>query len=203
MGRWVLGLLLLATPVPGAAQDERKDPPVKVDGAVRDFRLRDLMKDGESFVSLSDFKGKKTTALIFTSYNCDACLDYEKRILKLLADFKGKDVVFLGVRSSAEDTPEGMRKYAEEKKFGIPVLDDPENAMANHFRVIITPTFCVIDAKGTLRYRGAYDENIRPERALKKYMHDALDAVLGGKEVGCKETKAVGCHMPRVEDEQK
>jgi peroxiredoxin len=186
-----------------AAQEKPLEPVAKVDGPVKDFRLRDLMKDGDFHLSLSDFKGKKTVVLVFTSHTCDACIVYEGRIHKLMADFKDKGVAFLGVRSSAEDTAAGMRKYAEEKKFAIPFLDDPGNKMANHFRVAITPAFCVIDSKGLLRYRGGYDESIREERATKTYVHDALRAVLEGKEVAVKESKVIGCHMVRVEDEGK
>jgi len=189
---FLLALLVLAA----------QDAVVKIDEPVRDWKLRDLMKDGDAAVSLSDFKGRKTVVLVFTSYTCDACIEYEGRLFKMMADFKGKDVVFLGVRSSAEDTPAEMRKYAETKKLGIPILDDPRNLMANYFKVRVTPTFCVIDSKGLLRFWGACDENINEKRATKTYVHDALRAILEGKDVPVKEAKAVGCHMPRAEDDK-
>jgi peroxiredoxin len=179
------------------------EPVVAIDQPVRDWTLRDLMKDGDPQVSLSGFRGKKTVVLVFTSYSCDACLEYEGRLQKMMGDFKEKPVVFLGVRSSAEDTPADMRKYAESKKLGIPILDDPRNRMANYFKVRVTPTFCVIDPNGVLRFWGACDENINEKRATKTYVHDALQAILDGKAIAVREAKAVGCHMPRAEDDQK
>ena len=179
-----------------------QDAVVKIDEPVRDWKLRDLMKDDEASISLSEYKGKKTVVLVFTSYTCDACIEYEGRLLKIMNDFKGKDVVFLGVRSSAEDNAADMRKYVESKKLGIPVLDDPKNQMANYFKVRVTPTFCVVDQKGVLRFWGACDENINEKRATKTYVHDALRAILDGKEVPVKEAKVLGCHMPRAEDDK-
>jgi len=170
-----------------------------IDKPVKDFKLRDLMKDAETWISLSDYKDKKAVVLIFTSYTCDACADYENRMLKLVKDFAGQDVVFLGVRSSADDDAAGMRKYAESKGFKIPFLEDTKNVLAAALDVLVTPTFYVIDKQGVLRYRGAYDESLKEARAQKTYVHDALKAVLEGKEVALKTTRTIGCHMPRVE----
>jgi peroxiredoxin len=170
-----------------------------VDAPVKDFRLRDLTKDQETFISLSDFRDKKAVVLVFTSYTCTACEDYEGRIRKLPKDFEGKDVAVLGVRSSAEDDAAGMRKYAEEKGFRFPFLDDPGNVLADALGVAATPTFFVIDRKGVLRYRGSYDDAFFEDRATKTYVHDAVRALLEGREVPLKSTRAVGCHLPRVE----
>src|SRR4030095_5988310 len=115
------------------------------------------------------FRGKKTVVLLFTSYSCDACEDYENRVKKLVRDFAGKEVQFLGVRSSADDDGPGMRKYARDKGFAFPFLDDPRNVLADYFEVQATPTFYVIDQKGVLRYRGAYDEALQEARATKTY----------------------------------
>jgi len=193
-----LALLLLLAGGACAGQDSKPER-AAIDAPLKDFRLKDLMKDAETFVSLSDFRDKKTVVLIFTSYSCDACEDYENRIKKLMKDFADQDVVFLGIRSSAEDTPAEMRKYAEAHGFKIPILDDPKNILADTLGVIVTPTFYVIDPKGILRYRGAYDENLREARATKTYLHDALREVLAGKEVVLKTTRTIGCHLPRVE----
>jgi peroxiredoxin len=191
--------ILAALAVLPFAFQEKKPEQAAIDAPVKEFRLRDLTKDRETFVSLSGFRDKKSVVLIFTSYTCDACEDYENRIKKLVKDFDGKDVAFLGVRSSAEDDAAGMRKHAQAKGFQFPFLDDPGNVLADNLGVLVTPTFYVIDRKGVLRYRGAYDEALKEARAVKTYVHDALRAVLDGKEVALKTTRAVGCHMPRVE----
>jgi len=190
-------LLLPLSPLWGTQEGQLTNS--LIDKPVKDFKLRDLLKDAETWISLSDFKDKKAVVLIFTSYTCDACADYENRMLKLIRDFAGQDVEFLGVRSSADDDAAGMRKYAESKGFKIPFLEDSKNVLAAYLDVLVTPTFYVIDKQGVLRYRGAYDESLKEARAKKTYVHDALKAVLEGKEVPLKTTRTIGCAMPRVE----
>lgn len=196
---FILSLLLcpavgLSQAGPGAKADR-----AAVDEPVREFRLRNVMKNEESYVTLSEFRDKKAVVLIFTSTTCSACEDYENRIRRLSKDFAGQDVAILGIRSSAEDDGPGMRKYAETQGFAFPHLDDPRNLVADYFNVQATPTFYVIDKKGVLRYRGGYDDAFIEKRATKTYVHDALRAILEGKEVAVKTTRAAGCHLPRVE----
>jgi len=190
-------LLFPLAPFSGAQEGKISDG--LLDQPLKDFKLRDLTKDAETWISLSEYKDKKAVVLIFTSYSCDACSDYENRMLKLIRDFAGQEVAFLGVRSSADDDAAGMRKYAELKGFKIPFLEDTRNVLAAALDVLVTPTFYVIDKRGVLRYRGAYDESLKEARAQKTYVHDALRAVLDGKEVALKTTRTIGCHMPRVE----
>jgi peroxiredoxin len=197
----MLAMMGILAALPAAGQ-ERKDNRAILDRPVADFRLRDLTKDGETHVSLSEFKDKKAVVLIFTSFNCDACLLHEDRIRRIVKDFAGKPVAFLAVRSSAEDSVAGMRKYAGEKKFGIPFLDDPRSGLAETFNVVVTPTFFVIDSKGVLRYRGAFDDGLQEADAKKAYLRPALEAVLEGREPSPKETRTVGCHMLRGEPEK-
>ena len=190
-------LIVPLAPLWGA--QEGKVSETLLDKPLKGFKLRDLTRDAETWISLSDYKGKKAVVLIFTSYTCDACADYENRMQKLIQDFAGREVAFLGVRSSADDDAAGMRKYAESKGFKIPFLEDTNNALAATLDVLVTPTFYVIDKQGVLRYRGAYDESLKEARAQKTYVHDALKAVLEGREVAVKATRTIGCHMPRVE----
>jgi len=168
-----------------------------LDAPVKDFKLRDLNAAEERQVAISDFKGKKAVVLFFTSYSCDACVEYEGRKEKLMKAFEGKDVAFVAVRSSADDTADGMKKYAKEKGWTFPVLDDPGSKAAAYFGVIVTPTFYLIDREGKLRYRGGLDDSLREEAVKRVYLKEAIDAVLAGREPAVKEFKAVGCHMTR------
>jgi peroxiredoxin len=164
----------------------------RIDRPVKDFQFRDLMVDDEKQYSLSQFKGKKAVLLTFVSYNCDVTWRYEKRLGKVLQDYGKKNVAFLGVRSSARDTPDAMRRYMEAKNLTMPVLYDAKNAMADYFGVQVTPTFALIDKDGVLRYYGSFDEDMEEKQAKKPYVPDALDAVLAGKPVAVKQTEPFG-----------
>jgi hypothetical protein len=51
-----------------------------------------------------------------------------------------------------------------------------------------------LDADGIVKYIGAIDNNTKSaEDANKKYVENAVDAVLQGNEVPEKKTKAIGC----------
>lgn len=179
---------------PAAAAPER----AAIDAPVRDFRLRDVMEDEETFVRLEDLKGK-TVVLFFVSDKCQVTWMYEERTGKLIADLKSKGVVFLGIRSSAGDSAREIRSYCEAKNFDIPVLFDDQNVVADYFGVETTPQYAVIDGKGVLRYFGACDDLQTPgkmrqpeESAKRQYVREAVEAVLAGKDVTTKEAQGYG-----------
>jgi peroxiredoxin len=190
-----LAAVTLATSLAFAGDSAEK---AKLDAPVRDFKLKDVMQEQETFVTLSELKGK-TVVLFFVSDKCRVTWEYEKRTGKLIGDYKKKGVVFLGIRSSAGDSAEEIKKYAEAKNFDIPILYDDRNVVADYYGFRSTPQFAVIDAKGVLRYSGACDDNQtskkfhEPEDTVKtQFVRDALDAVLTGKEVPVKEAKGYG-----------
>lgn len=60
----------------------------------------------------------------------------------------------------------------------------------------------VIDKDHRLRYRGAIDQytpKTRKEQPTRKFLCEALDAVLAGKEVAVKATPVAGCPIERAE----
>ncbi|MEZ0227853.1 MAG: redoxin domain-containing protein [Planctomycetota bacterium] len=182
------------------AATSAEDAPTKatVDKPVRDFKLKDVMSEKETSVTLSELKGK-TVVLFFVSDKCSVTWGYEKRTGELIAECKKKGVVFLGIRSSAADSAEDIKKYAEAKNFDVPILYDDRNVVADYFGARFTPLYAVIDKEGVLRYYGAFDDLQTPttwrqkaDAAKSQYAREALDAVLGGKEVATKLTKGYG-----------
>lgn len=170
-----------------------------LDKPVMDFKLRDVMhdlkpdeKETDAEISLASFKGKKNVVLFFMSEKCSVTWRYEKRVGQMLKDYAKKDVVFLGVRSSANDTPESIRKFAEAKNFAMPVLDDVANKMADYYMVQVTPTFVVIDKKGVMRYFGSFDDTPDEPDVKSRFLPDAIQAVLANRVVSTKETEPFG-----------
>ena len=78
---------------------------------------------------------------------------------------------------------------------------DANGEVGHTYGATNTPNMAVIDAKGTLVYRGAIDnspdgegESTEPTGSpLVNYVDAAIDAVMAGKPVGVKETRAYGC----------
>lgn len=188
-------LALFAAGSAAFAQEEK----AAIGKAVKDFKLRDLMQDEEKSYSLSEFKGKKHVVLVWISEKCDITWRYEKRTGALASEFAKKDVQFFAVTSSGNDTLQGIRKYAESKNYGMPVLDDVKSQMSKYFGVAVTPTYVILDKEGNLRYRGACDDlqagknyGDDESKAKERYVADALKALLEGKEPPVAEKRGFG-----------
>lgn len=175
-------------------------PKAKIGDEVHAFKVKDVMKDDAPVVDLGAHKGKEAVVLVWISEKCDVTWRYEGRTGELLKEFGPKGVKFYAVWSSAADSAQSIRKYAESKNYVMPVLDDDKGAMAKHFGVTVTPTYVVVDKDGKLRYRGAYDDlqtsaagfTSEADKAKDKFVHSALTCVMEGKDVPVAEKKGIG-----------
>jgi len=93
-----------------------------------------------------------------------------------------------------------IRKYAKEAEVPYPILIDRKNVVADRFGAETTPHIYVIDAKGVVRYTGGVDDDPRGQKGddAKRYVAEALDAVLGGREVAMKTSPPFGCTIKRI-----
>ena len=193
-----ISVLAQQTGKPPAAAGETKSDRAAIDKPVTDFKLTDLThekKAGEKAdadkVAISSFKDKKPVVLFFMSEQCSVTWRYEKRFGQLMQKF-GKDVAILGVRCSANDTPKSICKFAESKNFAVPVLNDEAGKMTAYYGIHNTPSFVLVDKKGVFRYFGSFDDAPDEPGVTKKYLPDAISAVLSDKVVTIKQTRPFG-----------
>ena len=205
----VYGLLAATTFVTFAVYAQQNTPGIPglpampdkatIDKPIKDFKLKDVMHDSKkkesedaANIALSQFKGKKNVVLFFMSERCGTTWKYEKRVGDMLKKYAKKDVEIMGVRCSANDTSESIRKFAESKNFIMPVLNDEKGKLSSFFKITNTPTFAVIDKKGVLRYRGSFDDAPEESDVKKHYLSDAVVAVLDSKSVPVANTRPFG-----------
>jgi peroxiredoxin len=181
------------------SETEKKPVTATLDKPVNDFKFQDMTherKAGEradaATIALSSFKDKKPVVLFFMSETCSVTWRYEKRMGQLMQKYARKDVAFLGVRCSANDTPKSLCKFAESKNFVMPLLNDAKGEMTAYFNVHNTPSFALIDKKGVLRYFGSFDDAPDEPDVTQKYLPNAIVAVLDDKDVSVKRTKPFG-----------
>ena len=203
---WVaaLSLSVLASFAAVSVADSKENLPTKaeMDKPVRNFKAKDLMKDlkeneaAEAALAAileepaKKEGAKKATALFFLSYTCPVTWRYEKRVGELMKKY-GSDVRFVAVSSHYQEDPKKVRQFAEQRNFDMPVLRDADSKIAVFFGVRQTPTMLVVDKDGKLRYYGAIDDD-PGGNVKKKYVADALDAVMAGKDVPVKRTLVPG-----------
>jgi hypothetical protein len=90
-----------------------------------------------------------------------------------------------------------MAKEAREKSYEFPYLVDETQAVARAYGASNTPHVFVLNKTGNdlkVAYIGTIDNNARnASDATRKYVEEAVDALLIGKPVATPRTKAVGC----------
>lgn len=171
----------------------------KVGDKVSDFKLKNF--DGR-MVSLSDYKKSKGVIVIFDCNTCPYSKAYNDRIIDLHADYaqKGFPVVTInsndGEQSPGDSFTEMVAK-AKRKNYQFPYLLDGTQQVARAFGATNTPhVFLLNQQEGSfiVAYIGAIDNNSRNgEQADKKYLREAVNALLSGRSAPVTKTKAVGC----------
>jgi peroxiredoxin len=169
--------------------------------AAPDFSLPDV--DGK-MVSLSQFKGK-TVVLEWFNPKCPFVKrNHELGPLKDMAVRTQKQgIVWLSINSAAKGK---QGNGADTTKFGItkygmqnPVLLDEDGKVGHMYGANHTPHMFVIDAKGTVAYRGAIDNAPDGDTDLSapfvNYVDAALADLAAGKPVAKPETPAYGCSV--------
>lgn len=173
----------------------------KVGDIATDFSLKNV--DGKQ-VSLKDFKKAKGYIVVFTCNHCPYAQAYEDRIIALNAKYAKQGYPVIAIQPNnpskvAEDSFENMQKRAKEKGYTFPYLADEGQKVYPVYGATKTPHVYVLEktAKGNVvKYIGAIDDNYEDAKAVKvKYVENAVDALLKGKPVSVKETKAIGCSI--------
>ncbi len=170
-----------------------------IDGKIAEFKLKNVT--GE-MVALSDFKNSKGLIVIFDCNTCPYSKAYNERIIALNKKYasKGFPVVAIMPNDPAQspgDSFDNMVKKAEKKKYEFPYLIDETQKVTRAFGATNTPHVFVLKNNGgnyTLAYIGAIDDNSRDESGVtKRYVEDAVEALLDSREVPSVKTKAIGC----------
>jgi len=137
--------------------------------------------------------------VVFTCNHCPYALAWHDRIAAAARDYP--DIRFYAINpNDAEryprDSLEAMRERVErEGAWPMPYLRDESQEVARAYGARTTPDVFVIDAGGTLRYRGAPDPDHRDASLNAGWLREALDSVLAGEEVARPETDPVGCSV--------
>ena len=163
--------------------------------AAPEFSLQD--QNGKT-VKLSDYKGK-VVVLEWFNQGCPYVVrHYKTKTMTSTADkYKGQDVVWLAINTTADKTAEDNKTSAEAWSISYPILTDKTSQVAQAYGAKTTPHMFIIDKEGKLVYNGAIDDDSSADGTkgdkATNYVAKALDEVLAGKPVSTPETKPYGC----------
>lgn len=173
----------------------------KIGDIATDFSLKNI--DGK-MVSLSDYTDAKGFIVIFTCNTCPYAVAYEDRIEGLNKKYatKGYPVIAImpnNVAVQPGDSMDAMQKRAKTKGFTFPYLMDEGQKIYPQYGATKTPHVYILQktSKGNVvKYIGAIDDNYQDASAVNvKYVENAIDALMDGKEIKEKETRAIGCSI--------
>jgi peroxiredoxin len=166
---------------------------------VMDFKLKNI--DGKT-VALSDYRTSKGVIVIFDCNTCPYSKAYNDRIIALNKKYSLQGFPLVAINAndpqiSPGDSFEEMAAYAKRKKYDFPYLVDETQEVARAFGATNTPHVFVLKRDGndfSVAYIGTVDNNSRnASAASKKYVEDAVEALIAGQPVPTPTTKAIGC----------
>ncbi len=173
----------------------------KIGDIATDFNLKNI--DG-NMVSLSNYKDAKGFIVIFTCNTCPYSVEYENRIEALNKKYASQGYPVIAIMPNNPEIQKGdsmdaMKARAKAKGFTFPYLMDEGQKIYPQYGATKTPHVYILQktSKGNqVKYIGAIDDNYQDASAVKsKYVEDAVDALLAGKEIKETETRAIGCSI--------
>ena len=164
------------------------------------FNLIDTVSG--KMIALNDVKGDVATVVMFICNHCPFVKHVNEQLVKLANDYMDRGIGFVAISSNdvknyPQDSPELMKKNAEQLGYPFPYLYDETQEVAKAYDAACTPDFYIFDKDLKLVYRGQLDDS-RPgndKPITGRDIRNALDALLSGKEVDPNQIPSMGCNI--------
>ena len=175
------------------------DAGLKVGDTAVDFNLKNV--DGQ-MVSLNSDKNAKGYVLVFTCNTCPYSKMYEDRIIDLHNKYANQGFPVLAIQPNSPEKSPGdsyalMQKRAKDKDFPFAYVNDETQEITKAYGATNTPHVYLLNKEGNnfkIAYIGAIDNNSRDaSQVTRRYVEEAIDALMDGKSVNTTDTKAIGC----------
>lgn len=157
-----------------------------------------LKQAGGQIVDLAALGGRKAYVLAFIAARCPVSTAYDARMAAFAKEYESRGVAFVGINSSSVETPAEIAEHARQSGFAFPVLLDEGSRKADELGARFTPEVYVFDAEWALRYQGRIDDDPAGSAVPSADLKAAVDALLAGREIRLKQTKAFGCTIKRA-----
>ncbi len=166
-----------------------------------DFTLPNLNGDN---VSLSDYLEKEQYIILeWMNPDCPFCTRVHKsglvnKMLEKVNKLTDGNVVHIEINSTHYMGTEKTGEYLKEHGVTSTALMDNSGKVGHLYDAKTTPHMYVIDKKGILRYRGAFDNDVKgkkPADETTNYVVNAVRQLVNGDEVSPKKTKPWGCSV--------
>lgn len=167
---------------------------------------------GETSTLQALVERSKATVVVFWSSGCPCVARYQARIEALAQKYGPSGIAVLQVSSNAGETLASLSEAARARSLTLPIWRDEHGHVAQTLGARSTPTVVLLNADGTVLFRGYIDNERTPEEPGREaFLENALEGFLRGTPYasksptfGCTITKTltpVSCHPPPVKGE--
>lgn len=160
--------------------------------------LRDVA--GVTVQPLAD-TGQRATVLFFVMHECPVANGYAPEISRIMSEYSTNGMRCFVVYVENDLTPAKAREHARDYGYKSGALFDPQHLLVKAAGATVSPEAAVLSPSGDVLYRGRIDDRVadfgkRRVEPTRRDLRLALDAILAGKPVSARLTKAVGCYIP-------
>jgi Redoxin len=152
--------------------------------------------DGEAFDVREAARHARATVVVFFSAGCACQSLHDARLSELDALYRARGVRLYAVDSEVSRTRAAALAEARVRGYAFPILLDRGARLATSVQAEYATFSLVLDASGTIRYRGGFDsDRLKLSEHRREYVRDAVDDVLAGRPVRVAGSKALGCAL--------
>ena len=170
-----------------------------------DFSLPDMVS-GKT-LTLQDCRGENGTLVMFICNHCPYVKAIRERLVRDTRELLGYGVKSVAIMSNdpalyEEDSPENMRRIAQEYDFPFPYLLDETQQVARAYGAVCTPDFFGYNGNLELQYRGRLDAS-RKETAPPDARRELFEAMVQVARTGkgpAEQIPSMGCSIKWKED---
>jgi hypothetical protein len=152
------------------------------------------LRSGKPVSILRDEPSKKGSVVVFMSAKCPCSLSHVDEIKKLATDYP--EFRFIGVNANADESVEFAKPIFS--AFPFVVLKDERSLLADELKAVKTPHAFIFDSSGHRVFQGGVSNSATFARADRKYLREALEDLMLGREIRTPLARALGCSIERT-----
>jgi thioredoxin-related protein len=166
-----------------------------------DLKMKDI--SGKE-VAMKDAIKANGVLVMFSCNTCPYVIKNQERTLAIskFATANNVGVIILNSNEalrSNDDSFDAMKAYAKGQGYQWNYVVDKNHEVADAFGANRTPECFLFDKNLKLVYHGAIDNSPADAAAITRvHLQEAINEMVGGKEVSVKESKSVGCTIKRM-----
>src|SRR5690349_16931270 len=109
-------------------------------------------------IEMNNYGERPATVVLFLSSRCPVTERLMADINALNQKYRLRDVLVVGVSSSAAESGDELREFAQRRGAAFPIYRDPDGAVSRTFSAKATPELFVLDRGGKLVFHGGLQD---------------------------------------------